>query len=100
MGIQRLRLRGVVVAAVLASLVLSPASLAFADSGGAANAHASCIGHEAAGISPAGSTDEFPGGMPEVVASLRDTFGVVGPIVSFVAKLHEGSHEACDEATE
>ena len=78
-----------------AGVVIGPASLA-----GAVDQHASCIGHEAAGISPPGSSDEFPGGVPEV-HRLLDSLGVrQGSVFSAVAKLHEGSHEACDEATE
>jgi len=69
---------------------------AFADAG----SHAGCIGIETSSIAPAGTSDEFPGGVPELIAAIR-TFGVpVGVVVRDVAKLHEGSHEACDEATE
>ena len=80
---------------VLTSVVAAPATLA-----GAVDRHASCIGHEAAGISPPGSSDEFPGGVPEV-HRLLDSLGVrQGDVFSSVAKLHEGSHEACDAAAE
>jgi sugar phosphate isomerase/epimerase len=65
-----------------------------------AHAAASCIGFEASEISPHGSSDEFPGGVPEVNRLLRDLGLPHGAIFSAVAKLHEGSHEACDEATE
>jgi hypothetical protein len=68
--------------------------------GAEAGGHASCIGIEVSAISPPGSSDEFPGGAPELIGFVRSEFGQVGPVVSFVAKLHEGSHEACDEATE
>src|SRR2546430_5695439 len=44
------------------SLALGSAGYATADAG----SHASCIGLEASGISPHGSSDEFPGGMPEL----------------------------------
>jgi len=65
-----------------------------------AGPHASCLGFEASAIAPAGTSDEFPGGVPDLLAAVR-TFGVpVGVIYRDVAKLHEGSHEACDEATE
>jgi hypothetical protein len=69
---------------------------------GSADAHgnASCIGFEASSISPPGSSDEFPGGVPQVVAVVKDAAGKYGPVISAVAKLHEGSHEACDEAAE
>jgi len=62
-----------------------------------AQGNASCIGFEASGIAPAGSSEEFPGGMAELQAFLRDTFGhPTGAIVSDVAHQHLGSHEACD----
>lgn len=62
-----------------------------------AHGNASCIGFEASGIAPAGSSDEFPGGMKELQAFLRDAFGhPTGAIVSEVAHQHLGSHEACD----
>ena len=67
-----------------------------------AGAPASCVGHEASNISPPGSSDEFPGGMPELHSFIRENFPGTPPgaVISSVAKLHEGSHEACDEATE
>jgi hypothetical protein len=83
-----------------ATFVVSLGSPALADSAGVPNTHASCIGQEAAGISPKGSSTEFPGGVPQVITELRAAFGSSGPIFAFVAKLHAGSHEACDEATE
>jgi hypothetical protein len=67
-----------------------------ADAGG----NASCVGFEASSISPPGSSEEAPGGAPELIAFLKSEFGKAGPVVSAVAKLHEGSHAACDEATE
>jgi hypothetical protein len=69
-----------------------------------AGSHASCVGIEASSISPKGSLTEFPGGMQELTAfvrSLADELGISpGAVISFVASLHEGSHAACDEATE
>ena len=67
-----------------------------------AAAPASCVGHEASNISPPGSSDEFPGGMPELQTFIRENFPGTPPgtVSSTVAKLHEGSHEACDEALE
>lgn len=66
-----------------------------------ASGKASCIGIEASDISPPGTSDEFPGGMPELTAlvhDLADQFGVPpGAIISPVAKTHAGSHQACDE---
>jgi hypothetical protein len=41
-----------------------------------------------------------PCGAPELIAFAKSEAGNAGPVVSFVAKLHEGSHDACDEATE
>ena len=65
---------------------------------GEASGQASCIGIEASGISPPGSSDEFPGGMKELVTAVKTEAGKLGPVVRGVAKLHEGSHEKCDEA--
>jgi hypothetical protein len=69
---------------------------------GSADAHgnASCVGFEASSISPPGSSEEVPGGAPDLIVFLKSVAGKAGPVVSSVAKLHEGSHEACDEATE
>lgn len=72
--------------------------------GADAHGNASCVGFEASGVSPPGSSEEAPGGMPDVIAFVKGVAGELGvspgAIVSSVAKLHEGSHEACDEATE
>jgi hypothetical protein len=77
-----------------AAMLLGYAGPASADAQG----NASCIGFEASGVSPVGSSDEFPGGMPELQQFLRDTFGTpTGAVVSEVAHEHLGSHEACDE---
>jgi hypothetical protein len=65
-----------------------------------ASGSASCIGLEASAISPPGSLNEFPGGMAELTSFAMDNFGKLGPLASFVAQIHAGSHEACDEATE
>jgi ABC-type sugar transport system substrate-binding protein len=89
-----LRSAGLVTAAVAAlAMGVSPA-------GADASGHASCIGIEASSISPPGSSDEFPGGMNQLVHFVKDEAGKVGPVASAVARLHEGSHAACDEATE
>jgi ABC-type phosphate/phosphonate transport system substrate-binding protein len=83
-----------VIAVVLA---LGSSGSALADAQG----NASCVGFEASGVAPPGSSDEFPGGVAELQAFLKDTFGhEAGAVISAVAKLHEGSHAACDEATE
>jgi len=58
-----------------------------------AAAPASCMGHESSSISPPGTSDEFQGGMAQVMPDFR-------AIISFFARLHEGSHEACDAAIE
>jgi hypothetical protein len=72
-----------------------------ADASSSSNTPASCIGIEAAALSPPGSSDEAPGGMPDIRAFLKANFPGIPPgqaLYSFAAKLHEGSHEACDEA--
>ena len=92
--------RSIALTMLVAVLSLFTGSPVLAGTGGIPSASASCLGQEAAGISPVGSSDEFPGGMPQLVTVVRQTFGSVGPIAAFIAKLHEGSHEACDEATE
>jgi hypothetical protein len=76
----------------------SPAGPALAEAGGPA----SCMGHEASGISPPGSSDEIPSGMPGLKAFIDQAFPGVPPGVVFstIAGLHEGSHEGCDEALE
>jgi len=87
------------VALVTVALMMAVAGgPAFAEAG----APASCVGHEASNISPPGSSDEFPGGMPELQQFIRENFPGTPPgaVISSVAKLHEGSHEACDEALE
>jgi hypothetical protein len=70
----------------------------------AAAGHASCIGIEASAVSPPGSSDEAPGGMRDIVVFIQQSAADAGirpgTIVASVARLHAGSHEACDEATE
>jgi hypothetical protein len=62
-----------------------------------AHGNASCLGFEASGVAPAGSSDEFPGGPAQLQAYLREVFGhPTGVIVSEAAQQHLGSHEACD----
>jgi hypothetical protein len=75
-----------------ASLQLTAGQTAFADASG----EASCIGIEASSISPPGSSLEFPGGMPELLSFVRGTGAKIGPVVSSSAKVHAGSHEACE----
>src|SRR5947208_315466 len=83
-------------AGFVAGLTLGTAGVAFGDAGGPA----SCIGHEASGISPPGSSPEFAGGMPELLPFVRESFPGVPPgaVVSSIAHVHAGSHDACDEA--
>jgi hypothetical protein len=92
----RIRLR--LAATLAAAITLGSGGLAMADAHGSA----SCVGIEASSISPPGSSDEFPGGMPALHAFIVSNLPGVPPgaVISSVAKLHEGSHEACDEATE
>jgi hypothetical protein len=90
---------GVLTAAVLT--VAAPAGSAFADVGSASSTRASCMGIEAAAISPPGSSAEAPGGVPDIKAFLDQVAPGVPPgqaFFSVAARLHEGSHEACDEA--
>jgi hypothetical protein len=87
----------IVLIGLVVGLMLIPSAAAFADAG----THASCIGLEASGVSAPGTSDEFPGGVAQLVHFVQDTFpGQQGAIFSTVAKIHAGSHEACDEATE
>lgn len=87
-----------VLAFMIVAMIVIPAGAAFADAG----ANASCVGHEASAISPAGTSDELPGGMPQLISFLKEAFPGVstGQIVGQIAKIHAGSHEACDEALE
>ena len=93
LGMRR-RLGAVVLAAGLLGAL--PPATASADAGG----NASCIGHEASSISPPGSSDEFPGGMPGLKGFIDEAFPGTAPgaVYSTIARLHEGSHEACDKA--
>lgn len=91
---RRARSAVIAVVAVVAVLTLGVATSS------AAAPPASCMGHEASGISPPGTSEEVPGGMPALMAFFREAFpdAPPGKIVSGFAKLHAGSHEACDEA--
>ncbi len=82
--------------ALALALALTSVGTAFADAGGSA----SCMGHEASGVSPPGSSEEFPAGMRALRNFVDAAFPGVPPgaIFSTIAKLHAGSHEACDEA--
>jgi hypothetical protein len=85
---------------ILAGLIAIVVGLGFSSSALAdAHGNASCLGFEASGVAPPGSSDEFPGGVAELQTFLRDNFAhPTGAIVSEAAKLHLGSHEACDAA--
>lgn len=80
--------------AVTACVPVVGVQTALADASG----KASCIGIEASDLSPPGSSDEFLGGMPELVSVVRGLGGPPGAIISPVAKLRAGSHAACDAA--
>jgi hypothetical protein len=94
---------GTIVAALTLAAIgaFAPGSIAVAKE---PNGHASCIGLEQASISPPGSSDEEPGGARQFVGEVKElaaTFGVpTGGLMSFIARLHAGSHAACDEALE
>ena len=64
------------------------------------NEHASCMGQEAAALSPPGSSGEAAGGMPEFTQFIRGLPGSPGETIRFIASLHEGSHDLCDAALE
>jgi len=88
----------IVVIGLTLGLMLIPSAAALADAG----THASCVGIESSAISPKGTSNELPGGRPELNQFIREAFPGTPPgaIVSFVSHIRAGSHEACDEATE
>ena len=59
---------------------------------------ASCMGQEAAALSPPGSSDEAPGGMKDLVAFAQSQPGAPGATFKFIASFHEATHEDCDTA--
>ena len=65
---------------------------------------ASCAGFEAADVSPPGSEDGpfsqygMPGILAFIDAIIASSGLPRGAVISVLALLHEGSHEACDEA--
>ena len=83
----------------LACMVLSMTALA--DPRGA---RASCAGYEASDVSPPGSEDGpfskdgMPGILAFIDAIIAGTGLPRGAVIAVLAKLHAGSHEACDEA--
>jgi hypothetical protein len=81
----------------------APVGTAFADVGTASATPASCMGIEAAALSPPGSSDEAPGGVKDIKAFLDQVAPGVPPgqaFYSIAARLHETFHAACDEALE
>ena len=83
----------------LASIALCTGALA-----DPAEGPASCAGYEAADVSPPGSEDGpfSQYGMPGILAFIDAIIGTSGlprgVVIAALAALHEGSHEACDEA--
>lgn len=98
-GARRIRV-ALLTSSMLLALTLAPASVAVAAPG----EPTSCMGHELFSITPPGSNPEFPEGavgLRDEVRAIAASFGVpVGQVYRIIASLHEGSHEACDEALE
>jgi hypothetical protein len=96
-GIGRRSVRAGLVVGLVATLGIAPVA-----AGKDAPATASCMGIERAAISPPGSSDEIPGGSSAFTAEVKEIAASLGwppgALMSFVARLHEGSHEACDAA--
>lgn len=94
---RRRRSMRIVAVAVLVGTLLVPTTSALA-----AGSNASCMGHEASAVSPPGSSEEIPDGMPGLKAFINQTLPGVPPgvVYSSIATLRLGSHEACDEALE
>jgi hypothetical protein len=88
----------VAVLGLFVAVVLAQPTAALAGSG-----KASCVGLELSDISPPGTHPEFPEGGPGFVAEVTELAAALGfknrgDLISFIAKLHEGSHENCDKA--
>ena len=77
---------------MLVGLGVAPAGSVRADAG----ANASCLGIESSSISQPGSSEEETGGRAQFSHEVKEFGGPPGAIVSSFAKLHAGSHEACD----
>jgi hypothetical protein len=95
-------MRRVLVISLLSAAIATivPAS-ASADVGSAGSTPASCMGIEAAALSPPGSSDEAPGGVPDIKAFVDEAAPGVPPGLAFFSvagATRAGSHEACDEA--
>ena len=88
------------VALGLASIALCTSALADPRE----NRPGSCAGYEASDVSPPGSEDGIfkqygmPGILAFIDAIIAGTGLPRGAVIAVLAKLHEGSHEACDEA--
>ena len=96
----RRRVFGYVLTA-LALTIAAPAGAAVADVSDASSTPASCMGIEAAALSPPGSNLEAQGGMPELRVEIGELAPGVPPGQAFysgAAHLHEGSHDECDVA--
>ncbi len=92
--------RGTVIAVVSVTALVAFKAASPGAAAADAGSHASCVGIESSSISPPGSSDELPGGRAELAHFVKGLGGPPGATYSFIAKLQEGSHEACDEATE
>ena len=84
----------------LACIALSTSALADPAEG----RRTSCAAYEASDVSPPGSEDGvfskfgMPGVLAFIDAIIASTGGTRGAVIAVLARLHEGSHEACDEA--
>jgi hypothetical protein len=97
--VDRIVTRGrLAVLSLISALVIAFAFAGVQTASADAGAGASCMGHEASGISPPGSSDEFAGGVPEFRQFIADNFPgtPAGAIISTIAKAHGVSHEACE----
>ena len=68
---------------MLTRMSVSGGVLALGSAGSAlgdAHGNASCLGFEASGIAPAGSSDEFPGGMTELIEFVHLNLKPRGPM--------------------
>jgi hypothetical protein len=83
---------------LIAGMALPATALADNEPNGAA----SCMGIELAAISPPGSSDEVPSGSSQLVSEVKGLAAAQGvspgSLFSWIASLHEGSHEDCDAA--
>lgn len=93
--------RALLVCSLTAAIVAGIPIAASAEVGSAESTPASCMGIEASALSPPGSSEEAPGGVPDVKAFLDEAAPGVPPgqaFFSIAGGLRAGSHEACDEA--